>query len=168
MITPREKRCQMMRRLYARPPRRGYDDPDAVCLPLHVWLVINDEIAFRLTPSRKAHVMQQLHVNETATISLIAVDVYGNIVDAALSNIQFSNSNEDAAKSSLNDDGSQLTLDPATNGVGRETTVSASAQINGTNFSAEDAFTVVAGPVAGIQMITNFNPKSPAPAPSPT
>ena len=154
-------RKEHMRRRYR---HCGQSTDDTVCLPIHIWLVHDNGLAIRLIPNRKVHIMQQLHVNETATLSLQAVDVYGNIVDATLGTPVWSNSNEAAAVSS-NPTPETLKLDPVTNAVGQETTVDVSVMINGTSFSAQEVFSVVAGPVAGISIVTNFNPKEPPPTP---
>lgn len=155
------------KRLYRNHPRTEHVDHhpnDTVCLRVHIWLMVDDDVGFRLIPNRKVYAMQQLHVNERATLSIQAVDEFGNLVDATVSNPQWTNSNELAAVSS-NPTPEQLLLDPVTNAVGQETTVDVTVQINGVNFSASDQFTIVAGPVAGINLVTNFNPKNPPPNP---
>ena len=168
MGSRRERLKRRMLQVYSKAgfPGGSLPDDDTVCLPLHVWLLNGENIAHRLIPNRKVFIMQQLHVNEKATLSLQAVDIYGNLVDVSFENVLWANSNEAAAVSTVSEDGQTLTLDPAPNGVGMETTVDVTLSINGTPFSAQDQYTLVAGPVSGVSIVTNFNPKEPPPPPS--
>lgn len=144
-------------------PRR---DDGSICLKIYIWLRINDT-AIMLRPNQRTYVMSQLHTDQIVTLSLQAVDSQGNIVDATFENTQWSNSNEAAAASKVSDDGLTDTLTPGSGAIGQATTVSVSTQIGGVTFTASITETIVAGAVAGVQLIETFSPK-PAPTPAPT
>lgn len=157
----RDRFQERLRRHHCHPHPPPNPD-DTVSIRVHLWLVVHDKFAVRLIPNRKVFVMEQLHVNETDTLSILATDEFGNIVDSAVSNVVWSNSNEAAAVSS-NPTPETLLLTPVTNAVGQETTVDVSVTISGTTFTAQDTLTIVAGPVAGIRIVHNFAPRTAPP-----
>lgn len=126
---------------------------------IHVWLQINHNVAVLLNPHRETFVMSQLHVDQTVTLSLIAVDSAGTQVpfkpDAPP---VWTNSDESVATSAVSPDGLTDTLTP-TDAVGGVTTVNVSVLIGGVPFSATVDETVVAGAIAGIKIVETFAPK---------
>lgn len=164
-LSPLERRRRYFRSVYANAPSLP-DAEDSVCYAIHLWLVHSNGMAIRLIPNKRITIMQQLHVDERAKLTLQAVDIYGNIVDVSFENVQWSNSNDDAAADTVSEDGLSLTLEPVGTAVGGETTVDVTATINGTPFSAQEIFTNVAGAVSGMNIVTNFEPKNPPPPPT--
>ncbi len=110
----------------------------------------------------------QIHVNETCTVALQAVDEFGNIVtDATLTNTSFSNSDDTVLTSTPSADGNSDLIDPNTTAAGKSSTLSISTQIGTAIFTSDVEFDVVAGPVAGINPVLTFSPRTPTPAPGP-
>ena len=101
--------------------------------------------------------MSDIRLDQTATLSVEAVDAFGNPVPAVFdSPPAWTNSNDAAATLAVS--GDTATLTPVAGGVGQSTTVTVTASIAGVPFSASVDYTVIAAAVAGIRIVAVLNP----------
>lgn len=100
--------------------------------------------------------MSDIRLDQTGALSIRAVDVFGNPTPAVIDSVTWSNSNDAAATLAVS--GNDATLAPVATGVGQSTTVTANASIGGAAFSATTEFSVIAGAVAGITIVTALSP----------
>lgn len=122
---------------------------------IRVWLTIN-QTAILLEPFREAFIMSDIRLDQTGALSIQAVDVFGNPTPAVIDSVTWSNSNDSAATLAVA--GNDATLTPVAGGIGQSTTVTAVATIGGATFSATTDFSVIAGAVAGVAIVTVLNP----------
>lgn len=102
--------------------------------------------------------MSQLHIDQFDNLSLAAVDAKGNVVSPIPfdSAPVWTNSDDTAATLAAATDGLSASLTPVK--AGGVTTVTVSASIAGTPFSATLDVSVVAGAVAGLSIVETFSP----------
>lgn len=130
----------------------------------HYWFV-TDKCAVLLIPNTEIFMAQQLHVDQIDTISIAAVDAAGNPVVATFDSPPvWTNSNPLAATNVVSSDGLTNVLTPVAGATGQVTTVAVTAIIGGTTFTASSDYTIVAGAVAGINLVDSFSPTPVAPA----
>jgi hypothetical protein len=122
---------------------------------IRVWLTIGST-AILLEPFRETFIMANIRLDQTGALSVQAVDVFGNPTPAVIDSVTWSNSNDAAATLAIS--GNDATLTPVAGAVGQSTTVTANALIGGAAFTATAEFTVTAGAVAGIAIVTTLTP----------
>jgi hypothetical protein len=121
-----------------------------------VWLHIGNT-AILLEPHREGFIMTDIRQDQTATLSVEAIDALGNPVPGIFDSPPvWTNSNDAAATLSVT--GDVATLTPVAGAVGQSTTVSVTASIGGAPFSASIGFTDIAALIAGIRIVVALNP----------
>lgn len=103
--------------------------------------------------------MSQLHVDQIATLGIMAVDSHGNqVVFKPDAPPVWTNSNDAAAKSAVSADGLTNVLTPIVGADGQVDTASVIVAIGGVQFTASVDETIVAGAIAGIRITEAFSP----------
>lgn len=121
-----------------------------------VWLRINTSSSL-LAPYVETFIMSNIRLDQTAALSVEALDAFGNPVPAVFDAPPvWANSNDAAATLAVT--GNTAVLTPAAGSVGQSTTVSVVATIGGAPFSASIDYTVTGAAVASIRIVAVLNP----------